>query len=135
MPATLPSHVTTTTYPSIATYPSIGWMDFHVASHARYKEFHGIKWTEEKLVEAVCSFPCRGRKPPSATSAFLTKGYGTPFVDAVCKILQAPKHFFGDISFYAVNIGPNLVKHKYSFSSIFTAVERIPRDKQVGVAA
>ena len=36
---------------------------------------------------------------------------------------------------YAVSLGQNLVKYIYSFSSIFTAVERIPRDKQGGVAA
>ena len=40
------------------------------------------------MVEAVGSFPCRGRQPRNATSAFLTKGYGTPIVDAVCEILQ-----------------------------------------------
>ena len=89
-----------------------------MASHARYKEFRSVKWAEQKLVEVVRSFPCRGRQPPSATSVFLTKGYGTPFVDAVCEILHAPKRFFGDVSFYAVSIGPNLVKDKYSFSSV-----------------
>ena len=104
-----------------------------MASNARYKEFCSVKWTEEKLVEAVHSFPCRGRQPPSATSVFLTKGYGTPLVDVVCEILHAPKRFFGDVS-YAVSIGPNLVKEKYSFSSIFTAVKQIPRDKQGRVA-
>ena len=48
------------------------------------------------------------------TSAFLTKGYGTPLVDTVCEILHAPKRFFGDVSFYAVSIGPNLVKDIYT---------------------
>ena len=57
------------------------------------------------------------------------------FDDASCEILHTPKRFFGDISFYAVGIGQNLVKDKYSFLSIFTAVERIPRDKQGEVAA
>ena len=48
------------------------------------------------------------------TSEFLTNGYGTPLVDAVCKILHAPKRFFGDVSFYAVSIGSNLVKDIYT---------------------
>ena len=78
---------------------------------------------EEKLVEAVRSFPCRGRQPQSAKSTFLIKGYGTPPVDAACEILHVPKHFFGDVSFYAICIAPNLVKDNiYSFLSIFTAV-------------
>ena len=81
-----------------------------MASRARYIEFRSVKWTEEKVVEAVRSFPYRGRQLPSAKSAFLTKGYGTSFVHAVWGILHWPKRFFGDISLYAVSIGPYFVK-------------------------
>ena len=66
-------------------------------ANTRYKEFRSVKWTEEKLVETVCLFPCRGRQHRSVTSAFRTKGYGTPLIDAVCEILHAPKRFFGDV--------------------------------------
>ena len=45
------------------------------------------------------------------------KVYGTSLIDAVCKILHAPKRFFGEVSFYAVSIGPNLVKDTVSHPS------------------
>ena len=56
---------------------------------------------EDTLVEAVRSFPCLGRKLRSATSAFLTKGYGTPLVDAVAKYYT---HAPGDV-LYSKMIG------------------------------
>ena len=83
------------------------------------------------------SFSCLSQTTSKGYKGILTKGYGTPVVDAICEILHAPKRFFiGDVS-YAVSIGPNLVKGiiiivPHTFS-IFTAVERIPRDKQGGV--
>ena len=109
---------------------------FHMASHARYKEFGSVKWTVRGSSLKLCTrFLVCGRQSLSVTSAFLTKGYGTPLVDVVCEILHAPKRFFGDVSLYAVTIGPHFFCKRYSSSSIFTAVERIPRSKQGGVAA
>ena len=91
-----------------------------MASNARYKEFRSVKWTEEKFVEAVRSFPCRGRQLRSATSTFLTKGYGTPLVNTVCEILRAPKRFFGDVILLRRKYRAKFSKkHIYSFSSIF----------------
>ena len=45
---------------------------------------------EEKLVEAVRSFPCRGRQLRSATSAFLTKVIELPSLTPSAKYCSHP---------------------------------------------
>ena len=51
-----------------------------------------VKWTVRRSSLKLCArFLVCGRQSRSATSAFLTKGYGTPFIDAVCEILHGPK--------------------------------------------
>ena len=108
-----------------------------MASHARYKEFRSVKWTVRKSSLNLCArfLFVADNLEVLYTSAFLTKVYGTLLIDAVCEILHAPKRFFGDVSFYAVSIGSNLVKDIYTCmqflipSSSFTAVERIPHEK------
>ena len=71
---------------------------FHVASNVRYKEFRSVKYNVRRSSLKLCArFLVVARQLRIATSAFLTKGYGTPLVDAVCEILHAPKCFFGDV--------------------------------------
>ena len=79
--------LTSGTYP----YLHFTWPVMRAIKISQRKRF------EEKLVEAMRSCPCRGREFRSATSAFLTKGYVTPLVDAVCEILHAPKRFFSEV--------------------------------------
>ena len=69
---------------------------------------------EEKFDAAERSFSCRGRQPRSATSAFLKKGFGTSFVDAVCELLHATKRFFGEVY-------PSIIRRKFraKFSKIY----------------
>ena len=89
---------------------------FRVASHARYKESRSVKWTVRKSsLKLYARFlVVADNLEVLYTSAFLTKGYGTPLVDAICEILRAPKRFFSGVSFYAVSIRSNFVKDIYT---------------------